>query len=345
MKIIIFGAGKNTDNFFELNLFKEYMDVLFIVDNDNSKWSTLIAGYEVLPPEKIKTAAYDKILVTTHFNEIRKQLINEYGVDEGKITRPEDFIVPGLCNTGSIGFRCDQNQCCDVSKLSRDEIITSNLLEEFFLFEDHRVINKWWHYFEIYHNYFQRYVGKDVKMLEIGVSKGGSLQMWKNYFGEKAVIVGIDIDRICKKYEERNIHVCIGSQDDPLFLKEVCENFGPFDIILDDGSHAMQHQIHSFQILFPLLNNNGVYICEDTHTSYWANFGGALRGDTFIEFAKKLVDELHYQHIDQDAEELSPQFRNLIKGIHFYDSMVVFEKRKTGWSIWSMRGEEEDNRK
>ena len=94
MKIIIFGAGENTNNFFESNLFKEYMDVLFIVDNDNSKWSTLIAGYEVLPPEKIKTAAYDKILVTTHFNEIRKQLINDVikVANNNGLRRTEDRI-------------------------------------------------------------------------------------------------------------------------------------------------------------------------------------------------------------------------------------------------------------
>ncbi len=342
MKVIIFGAGQNTVNFLKACRFLDYMEILFIADNDDSKWGTAIAGYEVKPPEKIRSETYDKVLVMTHFDEIKEQLVSDYGISENKITQAEYFIVPELCNLGSISLKCEQNQCRDIAHLSRNEIVMDNALEEFFFFGEHRIINKWWHYFEVYHDYFQKYIGRTVRMLEIGVAKGGSLQMWKHYFGEKAVIVGIDIDGTCKQYEEDNVYVRIGSQDDPDFLKKACEEFGPFDIVLDDGSHAVKHQIDSFQILFPLLKNDGIYLCEDTHTSYWPSFGGKLHGDTFIEFAKNLVDELHYQHIERGDEKLAPQFRNQIKGIHFYDSMVVFEKRKTGLSIWSMRENHRD---
>lgn len=336
MRVIIFGAGKRSLNFFESYKFLDYIDILFVIDNDEKKWGTTVEGYRIYSPDKVKTEIFDKIIVTTHFDEIKEQLISTYNISKEKITKPEYLIVPEFCNTGSIHLNCKNNELCDITQLKSEDIITSNPLEEFFFFGKHRIIYKWWHYFEIYNEYFQKYVGKPIKMLEIGVFKGGSLQMWRYYFGNDAVIVGIDIDSKCAKYEEDNTHVCIGSQDDPNFLRDVCEMYGPFDIVLDDGSHMVKHQITSFEILFPLLNNGGVYLCEDTHTSYWEIYGGELKGNnTFVEFAKSLVDELHYQHI-RYGNDIAISFRNQIRAIHFYDSIIVFEKRKTGFSVDAM---------
>lgn len=342
MKVIIFCAGNNTVKFLKSCQFLDAMEILFIMDNDTSKWGSMIGGYEVVSPERLKSETYDKILVTAYFEEIREQLMADYDVPDDKITRADYVIVPALCNLGSISLQCEQEQCCDIAHLNRDEVVTDNPLEEFFFWGEHRIAHKGWHYFEVYHQYFQKYIGKPVRILEIGVCKGGSLQMWKHYFGEKSVVVGVDIDSSCKQYEdeEDDVHVCIGSQDDPDFLQKVCEKWGPFDIVLDDGSHMMKHQIDSFRILFPLLREGGIYLCEDTCTCYWPAYEGELRGNTFIEFAKDLVDEMHHQYINQKDEVLFPQFRNQISGIHFYDSMVVFEKRKTGLSIFSMRGKQ-----
>ncbi len=337
MKVIIFGAGKKCNTFLRTCRFLSYMEILFITDNDGSKWETTIEGYKVYSPERIKRERFDKILVTTHFDDIQELLINEYNVPKEKITPAEYLVVPELCNMGGVTLKCNLNQLCDIAQLGKKEIVASNPLEEFFFFKKHRTINKWWHYFEIYYKYFEKYREKPIRMLEIGIYKGGSLQMWKNYFGNEAVIVGIDIDENCKQYEEDNIYVCIGSQDDADFLKKVCEKYGAFDIILDDGSHQVKNQIASFETLFPLLNYGGIYLCEDTHTSYWESFGGKLRGEgTFIEYAKKMIDELHYQHVEEATDTLYPNIRNQIKAIHFYDSIVVLEKEKTGLSIWSM---------
>lgn len=337
MKVVIFGAGKHGLRFFKSYKFLAYMEILFVVDNDKEKWGTEIEGYRIYSPDKVQTGVFDKILVTTHFEEVKEQLMTTYGISEEKITKPEYLVVPELCNTGSIHIKCKNNELCDIAQLSPADLITGNPLEEFFLFGEHRVIYKWWHYFEVYHEYFQKYIGKPIKMLEIGVFKGGSLQMWRNYWGSEAVIVGIDIDSKCKQYEEDNTHVCIGSQDDPDFLQAVCKKWGPFDIILDDGSHMVNHQIRSFEILFPLLAEGGIYLCEDTHTSYWSSFGGKLHGDnTFIEYAKGLVDELHYHHIEREEAIDISFLRNQIRAIHFYDSLIVFEKRRTGISFDSM---------
>jgi hypothetical protein len=104
-----------------------------------------------------------------------------------------------------------------------------------------RVIHKWTHYFPIYENHFKRYVNRPMLFVEIGCSQGGSLQLWKRYLGPLAQIVGIDILDQCKALEENQIAVRIGDQSDTVFLGNVLTEFGPPDVILDDGSHAMQH--------------------------------------------------------------------------------------------------------
>lgn len=98
MRVIIFGAGKNTVRFLESWRFLDDMEILFIVDNDAGKWGTVTAGYTVEPPEKITMAVYDKILVMTHFEDIKVQLISEYGIPENKITQGEYIIIPERCN-------------------------------------------------------------------------------------------------------------------------------------------------------------------------------------------------------------------------------------------------------
>jgi hypothetical protein len=188
---------------------------------------------------------------------------------------------------------------------------------------DRKGLDKWISYFEVYDRYFGKYRGKPLKMLEIGIFQGGSLKMWKEYFGENASIVGIDINPGCKQYEEPQIDIRIGSQDDAEFLRKVSEEFGPFDIVLDDGGHMMDQQIISFENLFPQVKNGGVYLCEDVHTSYWDEYvGGLNRPGTFIEVTKTLIDHVNGWHIKGGR---SPYTKS-IKAIHCYDSIVVFEK-------------------
>ncbi len=149
-----------------------------------------------------------------------------------------------------------------------------NSLREYFLKNDKRLIHKWDHYFEIYDRHFSRYKGKEVVILEIGVSHGGSLQMWKDYFGSKAIIYGVDINPSCKELEEENISIFIGSQSDRNFLRELKSKVGKVDILIDDGGHMVQQQIVSFEELYSIVANDGIYLCEDVHTSYWLRFGG-----------------------------------------------------------------------
>lgn len=194
-----------------------------------------------------------------------------------------------------------------------------------FLTNDKRIIYKWKHYFPAYERHFQPFVHKPVTFIEIGCGRGGSLQMWKRYFGPHAQIIGIDNNPKCKAFEEDQIDVRIGEQQDARFLQAVLDEFGPPDIVLDDGSHLMSHVIASFNFLYPRISKNGVYFVEDVHTAYWDEYeGGLLKPSTFIERCKSLIDELNADHA---RGALPPtEFTTTTLSIHFYDSLVVFER-------------------
>ena len=204
-----------------------------------------------------------------------------------------------------------------------------NDLQEYFNNNTGRVINKWSQYFEVYDRHFSKYRGKEIVILEIGTFHGGSLQMWKNYFGDKAKIYGIDINPNCKEVEEDNIKIMIGSQSDRAFLRQVKKDIPPIDILIDDGGHTMLQQIVSYEELFDHVKPDGVYLCEDMHTSYWLDWGGGYkRKGTFIEYSKNFIDQLNAYNSKQRSLKVS-SFTQTVNSLHYYDSMLVIEKRPT----------------
>jgi hypothetical protein len=216
----------------------------------------------------------------------------------------------------------------------------SNSLRELFYGHDGRLLHKWDHYFEIYEKYFSGYKGRKINLLEIGVSHGGSIELWKKYFGDKLNLYAIDINSDCKKFEEENVTIYIGSQEDTVFLKNVVEDLPEMDIIIDDGGHTMKQQIVSFEILFEKLKQHGIYLVEDTHTSYWRYFGGGFRKrGTFIEYSKMLIDALYDGHLSPKQFNVSEEIRRNINSISFYDSIVVFEKKKRDNPFHLMKGQ------
>jgi hypothetical protein len=189
-----------------------------------------------------------------------------------------------------------------------------------------RLIQKWIHYFDIYDRHFRDFRDKEPVILEIGVFQGGSLQMWKNYFGRNAKIYGLDINPQCKQFEEENITVLTGSQSDRDFLRQIKEQIPPIDILIDDGGHTMNQQIVTLEELFEHVKPNGIYLCEDIHTSYWLKYGGGhKRRGTFIEYIKGFIDQLNAFHSEQRSLKVNSVTRS-VNSIHFYDSIVVIEK-------------------
>ena len=213
-------------------------------------------------------------------------------------------------------------------------------LREIFYSHEGNLIHKWDHYFEIYERYFEKYRGKEVNILEIGISHGGSIKMWKKYFGSGLNLYSIDINEECKKFEEEGVKVFIGSQDDPIFLNQVSGQLPELDIIIDDGGHFMNQQILSFELLFYKLKQSGIYLVEDTHTSYWRYYnGGFKKRSSFVEFSKSLVDVLYDGHLAPRKFNISDEIRKNINSITFYDSIVIFEKKKRGTPFHLMKGE------
>jgi hypothetical protein len=149
-------------------------------------------------------------------------------------------------------------------------------------------------YTEHYANHFEKIRFNNLKVLEIGIQNGFSLKMWKEYF-ENSTIVGIDLTDLTHLKEDR-VEIEVGNQSDEDFLKRVSEQYGPFDIIIDDGSHKSIDIRKSFYCLFPLLKNGGYYVVEDLHTNYWER-NNITEGwfinenyDTFINDIKLFID-------------------------------------------------------
>lgn len=193
--------------------------------------------------------------------------------------------------------------------------------ELFRLFSEHqgRKIHKWVHYLDLYDRHFSLF--KEPRFLELGMFDGGSLELWRKYFGPDAIIFGIDIDPRCDNLVDPPNQARIGSQSDVQFLRGVVAEMGGLDIVLDDGSHIGADQRISFRTLFPLLREGGLYVIEDLHTSYFRSWkGGYRRKGTGVEFVKELIDDMHHWWHERPAGE------NDIGGIHFYDSLVFIEK-------------------
>lgn len=191
-------------------------------------------------------------------------------------------------------------------------------------------ITKWTHYFWVYEKHFASWRDKEFKMLEIGVLNGGSLEMWRNYF-PKAQIVGIDINPDCKRHEQvdKNIHVRIGDQSDEKFLQSLIDEFGNFDLILDDGSHHVAHVNKTFQFLYRKLAPNGIYFIEDTHAAYWNSHGGSISNPESINnVAKEMVDAINADHAR--GQKTPDYYTQNIKCMSVYDSIIVFDKGNVG---------------
>ena len=201
----------------------------------------------------------------------------------------------------------------------------SNSLREFF---DNRKqglgIWKWEHYFDIYDRHFRQFRGHEVHVLEIGVYSGGSLDMWRNYFGSKAIIYGVDIAPNCRVYEKDGVRIFIGDQADRSFWREFRQKVPTLDVIIDDGGHKPEQQIVSLEELLPLLRPGGVYFCEDVHgaCNHFASYVYGL-GDKLNDFSQSDAFP------DDDDRRIvcgCTPFQSAVGSIHLYPFVTVVEK-------------------
>lgn len=222
-------------------------------------------------------------------------------VDEGRV-----FVAE---------FKHTQNKSRE--PVSKDQ---DNELYRFFsAHKEGRGIWKWTHYFDVYNRHLSKFRGTASRILEIGVYSGGSLEMWSSYFGDRASLIGVDIEPACRAYASDRVRILIGDQGDMSRWEEWTNDIRGVDAVIDDGSHRATDQITTFKALFPLLAPGGVFICEDIH--------GIESG--FAAFLYPIVNSLNYLNLVDGSPltSIANELQADIRGVYFYPFMVVIEKR------------------
>ena len=189
------------------------------------------------------------------------------------------------------------------------------------------------HYLEVYDLFLSRWTDKDIKLLEIGIHKGGSLQLWRDYF-PRGTIAGVDLELPPGFIPGERIQLFKGSQADTQFLSQVAKSIAPegFDIVIDDASHIGELSKTTFWHLFHHhLKPGGLYAIEDWGTGYFDDFPDGNKFDPkpsaldpfpchshgMVGFIKELVDEQAAGSIALGRKE---QFR-----LSLFESLLVTE--------------------
>lgn len=208
----------------------------------------------------------------------------------------------------------------------------------------HKVAHKWSAYLSQYDRIFSSKRNLPIKLLEIGVQNGGSLEIFSEYFFNAQKIIGIDINPNCRnlKFNNSVISVIVGDVNSNSIKSTLLSSSDGFDFIIDDGSHISGDIIKSFCFYFKNLNEDGIYIVEDLHCSYWKEFNGGLYFPySSVSFFKKIIDVLNSEHwgIEKDLENFLNGFTNIygveldwlvlkqIHSIEFLNSMCIIRKK------------------
>jgi len=189
-------------------------------------------------------------------------------------------------------------------------------------------------YTQHYARHFQQLRNKPITLLEIGIGGydkpevgGQSLRMWRRYF-RRGKIVGLDYyDK--SPHAEKRIRIYQGDQSDEKLLQRIVAEVGRPDVIIDDGSHLNHHVIKSFEVLFPLLADDGIYVVEDIQTAYWPDCGGSsdnfLTAPSSMCFFKGHVDGLNHAEFKRPGYTPSYYDQHIV-AMYFYHNMVFVQK-------------------
>lgn len=177
-------------------------------------------------------------------------------------------------------------------------------------------------YFQVYSDIFEKFRGTEIIFVEIGVLNGGSLFMWRDYFGNKARIIGIDLNPDAKRWESAGFEIHIGNQSDPVFWQHFFETIGSVDIVLDDGGHTYEQQIVTAHCCIPNVRDGGMLVIEDTHTSYFIDFGYPSQF-TFIEWVKTIFDNINNRF--PSLETSTQRYKDHVYSVRCFESIVCME--------------------
>jgi len=179
---------------------------------------------------------------------------------------------------------------------------------------------KWESYFNVYEKIFEKYREKNITFVEVGVSSGGSLEMWRDFLGSNARIIGIDLNTDAKSLERDGFEIFIGNQSDPRFWKKFYNEIGMIDILLDDGGHKNIQQINTVHNSIENINDGGLIVVEDTHASYLKEFKNPSYF-SFINFCNKIVESIHRRCAGINKK--INMYSKKVHSVSFYESIVV----------------------
>lgn len=174
-------------------------------------------------------------------------------------------------------------------------------------------------YFPVYDVLFSKYRGKPITFVEVGILEGGSLFMWRAFFGEKARIIGVDVNPNAKKWEKHGFEIFIGSQSSPEFWEDFFEKVGDVDVLLDDGGHTYVQQIITSEMALDHIKDDGMLVVEDTHTSYMNAFGD--RRINFIDYCKIWIDRINLRFGPFATEQTDRR----VWSLEFFESFAAFK--------------------
>lgn len=180
-------------------------------------------------------------------------------------------------------------------------------------------------YFDCYDHFFTKFIGTPITFVEIGVLGGGSLFMWREFFGPKARIIGIDLNPSAKKWEDFGFEIYIGNQSNPNFWHNFFNEIGCVDVVLDDGGHTYEQQIITVECVLPHLNDGGILLVEDTHTSYLDGFGP--KRFSFMNYVKHKIDAVNKRFSKLKNQARAPNPEDRFWSIEVVESMVAFKIR------------------
>lgn len=223
---------------------------------------------------------------------------------------------------------------------SRREISLRRLYD----MHDGKISDKWSIYLEEYDRILSKYRNSPVRILEIGVQNGGSLEIWSEYFPQAELILGCDINQNCGslRFDDERINVVVGDVNVEDTRKNIAERSEKFDIIIDDGSHRSSDVIRTFALYLNKIVDGGVFIIEDLHASYWQDFEGGLYDPlSSLSFFKRLLDLINYEHwgLDSSRTDALAAFADRyeiafdeaglasIHSIEFLNSLCIVTKR------------------
>ena len=230
------------------------------------------------------------------------------------------------------GMRFGQETPFSSRPQSRDKLLEASnpLLAWFNAHKEGAGIWKWMHYFDIYHRHLHKFAGREVHVLEVGIYAGGSLSMWREYFGERCHVYGVDVDAACMVHSGEKTKVFIGDQADRAFWAKVKEAVPTVDILVDDGGHQPEQQRITLEEMLPHIRFGGVYVCEDIH-------GANNKFAAYVQGLASGLNSATPAEMPKDTAGLAFAITGLqaaIDSIHLYPFVAVIEKRERNLDLF-----------